>query len=467
MNLSRRRFLGSAAAIGLLATTVCPINAALAAATYVVTTVFPTDGTQCDDALDSAIAAAVAAVAANQALLSSNQYFRGGVVIQLPAGAYLFKRGHIINCAHILVVGAGGSNTILLKSGDFGNLLQIIDPQGSQNTGNCGFIGIGAIDIGPTSGGALFGLKYCGKSVVEDVVAHNGFIGLLLDGVTDTFVRKVRCTSDIYFGQTPAQVAAGTPGAYKAGSAMIALVQTGSNANSNLEMSNIVAAGYDPSNRFTAAGILISSADVVLIHDAEIGAVADADMHVAATGNLGIQGLQTTSIEFDNGSPYGLLVDGTTTAAVGDWSIDGRFFGHDISNIKLNCPNLASAKFGVLSLGAGGTPISVLQGTDLQFDNPILRGFGGSATGPHQFSGIDIQTSNTKVIGGIIRDYQQPIHDLAYGVRLSDGSTGCMVTGLTGEPGPSAYGLVRCIDLNRNYVGGNLVLGGPPLIGQT
>ncbi len=435
------------------------------AATYVISASFPTDGSECDDALDRAISAAVSAARGVQSAISSNQYFRGGVVLQLPAGPFLFKRGHVIDSAHIKVVGAGSTNTVLMKSGDFGDLLNIIDPKTRQNSGNSGFIGIGAIDIGPTSGGALLRLTNCSFSLVHDIATHNGFYGLQIDGVTDTVIDTVRCTSDAYFGQTTAQKSADTSGSYKAGSALIAFTASGSNGNSDIKLRDFIATGDSASTRLCATAVLINSADVMLVSGGEVGAVADADMHVSMSGALSVQGLQVSSTQFDNGSPYGLLVDGSTTGAVTDWIIEGRFFGHDTSHIYLDCPNLAAAIFRAQGLGAGGTPIVVMYGTDLQFDAPMLRGFGGTATGAHQFSGIDIRTSNVAVTGGVIKPYSR--YDLSYGIRLSDGLSGCTVTGTTSAPGATAYGAVRCTNLNANTVANNLVIGGAPVVGYT
>ena len=417
-----------------------------------------------DDALDRAIAASVEAVKRLQNTLTINQYFRGGVTLMLPSGPILLLRGHTIRCAHITVRGQGAGKTVLLKGGgDFGDLFEIIDPKESNNTGDSGFIGLSAIDLGPTSGGALLRLTNCERGGSSDLATSNGFYGLQLDGVVDYVVSNVRCTGDRYFGQTPAQVGRGEQGSSKLGSALIAITQTGSVTNSNVELSNITATGESPTARLHGAAIRVESADVLLIRGAELGAIADADLHVEVSGSKSVQSLQTSEIEFDNGSDYGLKLDGRTSGAVGDWIIEGRFFGQTKSHVSLKCAQLAGASFKLVGLGAGGSPIIVEGGSDLLFSDTILRGFGTSATAPWQVSGFDVRTSGVSVSGGIIKPYSK--YDLAYAVRLADGVSGCLVANTISSPGPHAYGGVRCRDRVANRIANNLVTGGAPEVG--
>ena len=417
-----------------------------------------------DDALDRAIAAATEAAHAIQLALTTNQYFRGGVDLILPPGPIRLLRGHVIRSAHIVVKGQGSGATVLLKAGgDFGDLLEIRDPNESNNVGRSGFVGLGAIDIGPTSGGALLRLTGCSVGASSDLATHNGFFGLHLDGVGNHVVSNVKCTGDRYFGQSPRQAASGEQGSAKPGSAFIAITQSGSAPSENLQLSDVTATGEGVAARLHHSAIRVECADVLFLRNAELGAVVEADVHVVMGGNRSVQSLQTSGIEFDNAAAYGLKLEGTTTGAVGDWIIEGRFFGHDDAHVLLDCASLAGATFKVTGTGAAKSPIVVRRGGDIEIVAPMLRGFATTAKHNHDLSGIDIRTNNVSVLGGTLKPYAP--RDLAYAVRLDDYVFGCSVVDTVSEPGASAYAGVRCRDRVRNKVANNLVLGGAPEIG--
>ena len=415
-----------------------------------------------DDALDRAIAAAIDAVRNRQQSLTTNQYFRGGIRLCLPAGPIRLLRGHVIRSGHVTVEGGGSGTTILVKAGgDFGDLLEIRDPLEPNNTGGGGFSGLGAIDIGPTSGGALLRLTGCHRGSTHDIATHNGFFGLQLDGVSDYAIAIARCTGDRYFGQTPAQAIHGEQGSAKSGSAFIALTHhAGGLENSNVQMSDITATGEGPAARLHHAAIRVESADVLLLRSAELGAVMDADLLIEVGAARSVQNLQTSEVEFDNGADYGLKLSGTTQGSVGDWIIQGRFFGHDRSHVQLDCAKLAGATFEMDGLGAARSPVVVAKGSDITFIAPMLRGFASAAAASHELSGIDVSTSGVSILGGSIKAFAH--YDLAYAVRLGDGLNGCMVVNTVCSPGPGAYAGVRCRDLQQNHVYGNLVMGGAP-----
>lgn len=344
--------------------------------------------------------------------------------VYAPAGRYLVSATLTINSSGVNIVGDGMWDTVITRSGNFGDTMLFTGNDGTGTViSDVGISNIAFQSTGQTTSGAHLVFNGVARANVYGIYMLNGFIGFNLKGLTAAYIDTIYVVfTNIFSGSATGRrfmecgASVGTYGHPTCGDLFISNFNLRGNVSSNV----------------TEKGLNILGADGIWFENGHVGNTTSANLDITNNGTQ-LEHVFFSNVMFDEGIDFNVLIEGSHASNVGQ----AIFFNN--CNVKGGGTASAGVTFGSGADFYGvqfnncqiwqhledGVKITSTDLSQISFNNCIVRG--NSLDGSASFSGykIDANVGGISIIGGSAGgDDNTPTGASlqAYGIDITTGS---------------------------------------------